>query len=304
VIFGLLACVCGLAHAAGQQVVLPDGRHLYLNCTGHGSPTVLLEGGFGAASGLWGQVQPVLDRTMQVCSYDRAGYGQSDMGPLPRDGRAVAKDLDQALRRAGIGGPFIMVGHSIGALYVRLFADLRPADVIGMVLVDPSVAHQDIRIAAMFGRNATSNAPLRAEPERCLEAARKNVLPSLNPLLRSCVPGEGNSEPLARQIAGWRTELSELDTMWGATSDEMDSGRYYYGSMPLIVLTADGTYASLPEPARQAVSAFWRKLHDEIAVSSSQGSNRMVSHSSHMMPFDRPDAISDAVKEIVARTRK
>jgi pimeloyl-ACP methyl ester carboxylesterase len=295
--------LCLTSAEAGQRVPLPDGRHLYLNCTGQGAPTVLLEGGFAADSNAWVRVQPVLDRTMRVCSYDRAGYGQSDMGPMPRDGRAVVKDLDQALRRAGMGGPFIMVGHSIGALYVRLFADLRPADVIGMVLVDPSVAHQDIRFAAAFGPGAGSAAPLRARAQRCLVAAEKGALPSLNPNLMACVP---KPETLKNglSVSNWRTQISEADTMWGATSDEIDAGRYYYGNMPLIVLTADGTYANLPRPARQAVSNFWRKLHDELAVSSSQGSNRMVSHSSHMMMFDRPDAISAAVKEIIARTGK
>jgi pimeloyl-ACP methyl ester carboxylesterase len=291
--------------AAGLRVLLPDGRHLYLNCTGQGSPTVLLEGGFGANSNGWVRVQPVLAKTTRVCSYDRAGYGQSDPGPMPRDGRAVVKDLDQALRRAGIGGPFILVGHSLGGLYVRLFANLRPKDVAGMVLVDPSIEYQDMRFAATFGRGAGSAAPLRAKAQRCLDAAEKGALPSVNPLMVDCMPDrKPETVKAGASVANWRTQLSEADTMWAATSDEVDAGPYYYGDMPLIVLTAADTYSNLPQPARDAVSNFWFKLHDEIAARAAHGSNRLVAHSGHMMMFDQPDAICDAVKEIIAKVRK
>jgi pimeloyl-ACP methyl ester carboxylesterase len=285
------------------RVPLPDGRHLFLNCTGKGSPTVLLEGGYAADSGAWTRVQPVLARTTRVCSYDRAGYGQSDMGPLPRDGRAVAKDLDQALRQAAIGGPFILVGHSLGALYVRIFAELRPDDVAGMVLADPSIEYQDKRFAAMFGPASGSAKPFHDAAAKCLAAAEKGKLPSLDPSLASCMPDGANPKRMASP-AQWRTELSEADTMWTATSDEADSGRYYYGDMPLIVLTADGSYANLPERARGIVSDFWRKLHEEIAARAMHGENRMVAKSSHMMMFDRPDAITAAIEEVIRRVRK
>ncbi|HWC62947.1 MAG TPA: alpha/beta hydrolase, partial [Rhizomicrobium sp.] len=253
----------------------------------------------------WTHVQPVLAHTTRVCSYDRAGYGQSDMGPLPRDGRAVARDLDQALRKAGINGPFILVGHSLGALYVRIFADLRPNDVVGMVLADPSIEYQDKRFAAMFGPNAGSAKPFHDAAAKCLAAAEKGRLPSLDPSLASCVP-DRTPVALKRSLdpAQWRTELSEADTMWTSTSDEADAGRYYYGDMPLIVLTADGSYANLPERARAIVSDFWRKLHEEIAARAMHGENRMVAKSSHMMMFDRPDAIIGAVEEVIRRSRK
>jgi pimeloyl-ACP methyl ester carboxylesterase len=266
---------------------------------------VILEGGYEADSGAWITVQPVLAKTTRACSYDRAGYGQSDMGPLPRDGRAVAKDLDQALRKASIDGPFILVGHSLGALYMRIFAELRAKDVAGMVLADPSIEYQDKRFAAMFGPGAGSAKPFHDAAAKCLAAAEAGRLPSLDPTLASCVT-DRSSAALEKTslIARWRTELSEADTMWMATSDEAEAGRYYYGDMPLIVLTADGSYANLPDRARGIVSDFWRKLHGEIAARAMHGENRMVTGSSHMMMFDRPDAIIGAVNEIIAKNRK
>src|SRR5438105_2292686 len=105
----------------GMQVKLPDGRAINFRCMGRGSPTVIFESGFGASSRAWTEVQALVAPTNKACAYDRAGYGFSDPGPLPRDGAAVARDLDQALRAARLSGPYVIVGHSAGALYALLF---------------------------------------------------------------------------------------------------------------------------------------------------------------------------------------
>lgn len=110
----------------GRLAQLQDGRRLNLVCSGRGAPTVILESGFGATSGAWYKVRPALARGVRVCAYDRAGSGFSDPGPLPRDGAAIVRDLDQALTAAKIVGPYVLVGHSAGGLYARLFAARRP----------------------------------------------------------------------------------------------------------------------------------------------------------------------------------
>ncbi|MDB5482039.1 MAG: hypothetical protein JWO83_3092, partial [Caulobacteraceae bacterium] len=260
----------------------------------------------------WAKVQALVAPRRRVCSYDRAGYGFSDPGPLPRDGAAIARDLDEALRAARIGGPFIVVGHSAGGLYMRLFADRRPHDVVGMVLVDPSVEYQDSRFAMAFGPGAGSLAPLRARTERCLAAAEAGSLPSSDAALAPCAPAPRQGEPAeaaaarlaeAKRPSLWKTELSELDTLWTLTSDEVTAGRRQYGDLPLIVLTAEGTSAGAPASARARVSTFWAGLHAEIAARSSRGSQRTVAGSSHLMTVDRPDAIAAAIEEVaVTRT--
>jgi pimeloyl-ACP methyl ester carboxylesterase len=290
--------VCGGCVKAGQNdgrlVALPDGRRIHLVCWGTGSPTVLLEGGFAASASGWNKVATRLAGRRRVCAYDRAGYGSSDEGPLPRDGAAVALDLDQALRAAAVDGPFIVVGHSAGGLYVRLFADRRPRDVVGMVLVDPSVEYQGERADALFGPGAGSLAPLRARAERCLDAARRRLLPSLDPPLGAC----GNQPP-----AAFRTQISELDTLWTRTSDEVAAGRRSYGDMPLVVLSAANTYAGAPEGARAALMSWWRAAHREIAARSTRGREELVEGSSHMMMIDRPEAIAAAVESVAAAGR-
>jgi pimeloyl-ACP methyl ester carboxylesterase len=279
---------------------------------GHGSPTVLLESGYRGASGAWYKVQPGIARFTRVCAYDRAGYGRSDPGPAPRDGAAVARDLDAALRAAKIDGPFVMVGHSAGGLYVRLFSDLRPHDVVGMVLVDPSVEHQDQRFAAVFGPGQGGIGPLRTLAERCYEAARSGLLPSKSPQLVACTPKSRQQrtdrtwkEAVAQdsQPSLWLSAISELDSLWTTTSDELDRGRAGYGDMPLIVLSADGTYAGDPPAVRDAADALWRRLHRDLAARSSRGQERLVANSSHAIMLDRPDAVIDAVREVVEAAR-
>ena len=155
----------------GRPVRLPDQRQLNFRCMGHGSPTVLLEAGFGAGSNAWSAVAPRIAGVTQVCAYDRAGYGFSDPGPMPRDGAAIARDLDAGLKAAHIAGPYVVVGHSAGGLYARLFAARRIKEVVGLVFVDSSVEHQTQRLQALFGPGAgTLDGPER-RPLRCLKLA-------------------------------------------------------------------------------------------------------------------------------------
>lgn len=113
------------------------GRSLFLDSQGAGSPTIVLEAGFGNGVNAWDLVQPALAQVTRVCSYDRAGIGRSDPPPhRPRAGVEIVDDLRALLKKADAPGPYVLVGHSLGGLYARLFAGLHPAEVAGLVLVD------------------------------------------------------------------------------------------------------------------------------------------------------------------------
>ena len=293
------------------MVVLPDGRRLNFRCSGQGSPTIIFEGGYAADSNAWYKVQPALAAHFRACAYDRAGAGFSDPAPPPRDGAAIARDLDQGLRAAALHGPFVLVGHSAGGLYVRSFADLRPKDVVGIVLVDPSVTYQDRRLAERFGRGAGSIQSMIDRDSRCLAAAKAGALPSDDPSLKVCVPApESDAATNAARKAQalrpgkWIDQISELETLWTATSDQVEKGRSRYGDMPLIVLTAGDEYAGAPPAFRPALYAFWSGAHQEIASRSSRGREQRIEHSSHMMMFDRPDAVVTAVEDVVRQVRE
>jgi pimeloyl-ACP methyl ester carboxylesterase len=289
----------------GRLARLADGRRLNFRCSGRGPVMVILESGFGGDSLAWFKVRPLLEPRFRVCAYDRAGAGFSDSAPAPRDGAAVARDLDQGLRAAHIGPPFILVGHSSGGLYVRVFAGLRPRDVVGLVLVDPSVPYQDRRLADRFGPGAGSLQGLIDRAGRCLAAARAGALPSDDPALKACVAKSGvdtaaNAARLeqARNPGKWIDQISELETLWTSTSDEASASNAALTTKPLIVLTADGTYAGASAATRPAIDAYWSELHREIAALSSRGREERVARSSHLMMLDRPDAIAAAVEEV------
>ena len=113
------------------------GDHrLYLSCTGSGEPTVILEPGLGGTSAAWGWIAPTVAAHTRVCVYDRAGRGRSEPSPTPQDGDQIATDLHTLLERADITGPLVMVGHSLGGLYVLDYTARYPQQVAGMVLLD------------------------------------------------------------------------------------------------------------------------------------------------------------------------
>src|SRR6478752_195841 len=118
------------------QLVDVGGHRLHLNCTGSGSPTVVLEPGGGASSSDVAWIAPVVARDTTVCVYDRPGRGWSDAADNPQDGDQIAADLHTLLDRAHIPGPYVLAGHSFGGLYVLSFAAQFPDQVAGLVLLD------------------------------------------------------------------------------------------------------------------------------------------------------------------------
>lgn len=287
-----------------RLVTLPDHRRLNLRCMGRGSPTVILESGFGASSQGWGMTQPRIAAQTRVCAYDRAGYGFSDPGPMPRDGAAIARDLDNGLKAAGVSGPLVVVGHSAGGLYARLFAARRPKDVVGLVFVDTSVEHQTERFQTVFGPKAGSLDGLQRRVLRCQKLTTDLRTATDDVELLACAPV--TLDPHARQVAlrpaTWQTQSSELDNLFTTTSDEVDRIGSLLKDVPAIVLTAgksDGVAAGPDDPGAMV----WEQMHHKLAAGFLRGDQRVVK-SSHLMMNDRADVVAGAVIELVRAARK
>jgi pimeloyl-ACP methyl ester carboxylesterase len=145
-----------IAATTGDRIELIDigGRKLQLLNRGEGSPTVVVEAGMGEPpieSGSWRAVLDAISRSNRVCLYDRAGLGKSDPPPkLPRTSREVADDLHALLAKAGVPGPYLLVGHSWAGNHIRVFAGQHPEKVLGMVLVDSSHPDQDEKWTAVL----------------------------------------------------------------------------------------------------------------------------------------------------------
>ena len=154
--------------------VAVEGRVMRMLVAGTGESTVVFENGLGPPLEMWGKVQPHVSRFARTVTYDRAGVGLSEDGPSPRDGQQIARELRYALRAAGLSPPYVLVGASLGGLYIRVFAGAYPEDVSGMVLVDPT--HD----ADGFER---SPHPELAVVRETAEQARRSRIPPSVPLV-------------------------------------------------------------------------------------------------------------------------
>ena len=306
-LLGFSLSACGTADSlgatgsakAGMVVALVDGRKLNFRCQGRGTPTVLLESGFGADSTAWYKVQPDLARQTRVCAYDRAGYGHSDPGPLPRDGAATARDLDLALRAADIRGPFIVMGHSAGGLYARLFAARRARDVQGLILLDPTVERLAPR-PEVDGLNG-----MRQRLQRCLAMASAPSPAAIgDPQWAECVAATKTEHQIsaARRPATWQNQLSELNSIFGRTSEQVGRIGPILRDIPLYVITASETAAGSPKSAFGGPFSMWELQHLQIASTSQHGFQTTVV-SPHLVMIARPDVAITAAREMIAASR-
>ena len=143
---------------ASTQTLDIGGRRRAFACTGQGSPTVVLETGLGAESAEWAAVARGVASFARVFSYDRAGRGASDSAPGPRTARAMVDDLHGLLGAASIPGPYVLVGHSLGGLLMRVYAQRYRSEIVGLVLVELDARGSVRRIWPGF----PSGSPLRS----------------------------------------------------------------------------------------------------------------------------------------------
>lgn len=263
-----LALLAGPAAARSgpQTLTLPGGRTLSFRCMGKGTPVTLLEAGWSASSALWYKVQPELAKHGRVCAFDRAGEGASSAGPLPRTPDAIAQDLRAATQALRLPGPYILVGHSAGGLYVLRFARLFPEDAAAYLLVDPSPRH--IRVPPS----------LVARARNCLRLAAGEPLPE------GATPPKCGPHSPARQKTVWSMRLSELETL--GLDDTPVPPR------PAIVLTATGPAPDAPETIE--------KMRAQGAL---VGVTPRPVASGHMIPLDAPAAIIAAAQDLRAAVR-
>lgn len=284
----------------GLLAELPDGRKLNFRCEGQGSPTVLLESGFGAWSNAWVTTAPRIATVTRVCAYDRAGAGFSDPGPMPRDGAAIARDLDAGLKAAHIEGPFVVVGHSAGGLYARLFAARRRNDVVGLVFVDSSVEHQVERARALAGANVGGLEGVERRPLECLRAISAPKGPASLAARDACISksDDVHQHQIEQTPAYWRTQVSELDNLFTTTSDEVDRIGPLLAEIPAVVLTA----SSADGPAHPGAIG-WEGFHNQLAAGFRKSEHRLVK-SSHLIMIERPDVVADAAIALVKAARQ
>jgi len=274
-------------HAAPGQLVDVGGRRLHLNCAGSGTPTVILESGLGETAAYWGWISTAVARNTKVCAYDRAGRGWSDPASETQDGIAVAADLHTLLARARIPGPFVLVGHSSGAEYVRIFAGLYPEQVAGMVLLDgqPAEAFEGLPAYPAFYRGFRRISALLPSLAR---VGVGRLVPADRALPVEARDMQRLHHASARLYRSLRDEFAELPAALAQARSVQD-----LGGMPLVVVTA----------SRDALQG-WLPLQDRMAALSTNSSHRVVPYTHDALVTDRTAAeastlaISDVVRAV------
>ena len=297
---------------AAKLIDLGDGRHLNLRCSGSGPQTVLLEAGALADSSTWFKVQPLLVAHARVCAYDRAGFGFSSEGPMPRNLDADVSDLHALIQRAGLATPLVMVGHSLGSNIVRQYASRYPADVSAMVLLDPPA--QDIgRFAPAWQKDEDTLSVQRfAFIRQCEAAAEKHELTPSHKELSQCLGGPDphasaklNAVNLAlmSKPAYWHTVLSVLQSNVEVFKQPV-SKQETHGAIPLIVLSAANTYADALPRDRKGLEEARAHTQAQIVATSSRGTLVHVPDSSHEIEIDQPGAVVKAVGQALGMTQR
>lgn len=289
-------------HAA-RLVDLDHGRHLNLRCSGSGPRTIMLEAGSHTDSSTWFRLQPLLAASARVCAYDRAGYGFSSEGPMPRSVDADVSDLHALIHRAGIRTPLVLVGHSLGSNIVRRYADRYPADVGAMVLIDSPPQCIDKFIPGWSKEEDALAVQRFAFLRQCEAAAEKHELPATSTDLRHCIEGPdpyASAKLHAVNVAHestpvfWKTLISELHDNLKVYRHPV-SARESHGSKPLIVLTAANTYADALPRYRKGLEAARHYTQEKIAATSTRSKLVRVENTSHDIQIDQPDAVVKAV---------
>jgi pimeloyl-ACP methyl ester carboxylesterase len=304
--------------STADAVRLPDGRLLNFVCMGEGSPTVILTAGMGDVSfGAWPSVQPQIARTTRVCAWDRPGFGLSDATAVPPTVATTTADLAAALATSKIPGPYVMVGHSLGAYESLLLADRHPDWVVGMVLVDPSIPDQSARAqrAGIPTPDPAAN-PVVQIFRRCAADIREGRTRFGGPDPGGCFAYPPQWPPALVQALGNKvSDPAQYETMAAfVTSSSVNSTLVVnpsrdYGDMPLIVLTAGTTPPPPPGASAEqlrataALDVEWNKGHDELAALSSRGINARVPGARHDIQGTKPQVVIDAIEAVVAEAR-
>ena len=290
-------------YPAPGEMVAVSGHGMQLYCAGkaRGGPTVVMDSGIGGGVLDWQTVQPKVAKFARVCSYDRSGLGWSESGPKPRTSPQIVKELHALLENAGVGGPYVLVGHSFGGANVQLYAAEYPKEVAGMVLVDSAL---DMRVLDKDLRDAAEGAtpsPLTLKAMAPLGIVR----------LLSGGSGEGGLPEgfgeernaiynSTRHIYAFADESATINKSVAKATDAAPS----LGEKPLIVLSAGsrqypGFTKGQAKRFNERANEFEASLPDL-----SQNSKLVVAKdSAHYIQFDRPGLVVDAIRRVVEAAR-
>jgi len=287
------------------------GHLLHLNIKGEGGPAVIFENGSGDFSFIWGLVQPSVAVFTTSVSYDRAGFAWSESGPQPRSSRQIAFELHTALQHAGIKGPYILVGQSLGGFLVRAFARFYPGETAGMVLVDVLNEDSKIIINQEPYRIRDMAKGLQAPPPVVLKKSNQN---KASPQKDSAIMDTSIEFPLTKlpkKMQLWQVWAQSSTVYRREAGNEMNwspedvadmynhqlSAEYRLGNIPLIVLTrGDGGYGGRTDSILLETERL--KLQQKLVALSNNSKWIIDKKSGHNIHLEDPSLVIHSIREV------
>jgi CubicO group peptidase (beta-lactamase class C family)/pimeloyl-ACP methyl ester carboxylesterase len=265
-----------------------DGRKMYLECRGSGSPTVILESGYRNNAEIWSTplkpgmstVFPEVAKFSRVCAYDRPGtfldtdhLSRSTPVPMPRTARDLVSDLHALLRAAHIPGPYVIAAHSFGGIFARLYASTYPNEVVGMVLID---------------------------------ALSEKVRSGLTPEQWKLYVNFGFTKPTPG-LEKYK-DIETLDVNASLNQIEKAAATQPLRPIPLVVLTQGqpfdlSPWQPLPSDFPAALNRAWHAGQDALATLVPNARHTIATKSAHYIQIQEPQLVIDAIKQVVEAVR-
>jgi pimeloyl-ACP methyl ester carboxylesterase len=241
------------------------GLSLHIHCVGEGGPTVVMDAGLGNDGSVWRDVQRLVAPSVRTCAYDRAGRGYSrGPAPQPHTNRDMARELYQLLKRAGLDAPYVLVGHSMGGVNVRLLQVEHPEQIVGMVLVDSTVDPERSRLLV---------------PEDELRKFRE-ALPTIGEGIDYATFVAGAAEMRASSLS-----LGTMPLVILTRSSELGQ-----------------PWASAEQSA--AMLRIWQEQQRDLLKLSSNSVQIVVPQTNHFIQLEAPQVVASAIEEVVASARE
>jgi len=283
VLISSLLVGCEPMDTTDSEILIDIGEHkLQMRPTGKGAPVVVFEAGIADPMDRLFAFHDRIARETRVISYNRAGYGASEAGPLPRSAVREAEELKLLLDRASVPPPYVLVGHSLGAFVVQMFAANYPDDVSGIVLLDPPP------LAFALGKEFTDLAAMAEQMTAEWAAHAEELADSPNDMEK-------------RQSTFFAMITSEHREMFGESARSVDSIATF-GDLPLVVIAS-----GIPNPAFGQVAeefqTFWANQSRALSRKSSQGKFIWAKESSHYIYEDAPDLVTGTILDMVRHQR-
>jgi pimeloyl-ACP methyl ester carboxylesterase len=301
--------------ARAHQLVDVGGHKLNLYCSGSGSPIVVFESPSGDPGWAWAAVQPRVAAKTRACVYDRAGYGFSEPAARAPSADTAVSELHELLSAAGAKPPYVLVGNSLGGLLVQLYTYRYPAEVAGLVLAEPMHEDEVARIGkASQGNVARMEQEIAGMRAACAAEAAKGFREGSEAAQACLEANPAYSPALAkidvdkrRQAVFWRTSMAETAS-FEADRAALGAARKPFGDLPLVVLARGVSPYAAPDKPQSAVNKATEDanlaMQAEVSKLSTRGTLRVVAGAGHEIQQDKPEAVVQAVDEVLAAARR